>query len=501
MLSVSDYVAHDGVGLAELVARKEVCPEEPAQAGLAVAERLNPLINAIVEGGEPDVAGQLAQASPSAPLFGVPVLVKDLLSYPGFSTAYGSRMFSAMRLAQPASPYALALKNAGVVVLGKATTSELGLAGTTEPLLSGQTRNPWDLEKSTGGSSGGSVAAVAAGIVPVAHASDGGGSVRGPASFCGLFGFKPSRDATLQADVPSSMPTASLLSEHCVSRSVRDSAEWLRLTWSDRHETDLPHWRVLAERKGPRLRIGYYLQDAFGRMPNEDALKTVESTIKLCQELGHELREVKGPQFDAEATAEAFFGLTGTSLQQMLAGLRSHLGSAFPAHLIEPLTLELASRYASWDEARIGKASGVLDAAKVRISDALSGVDVLLCPTVAYTAFALGRFDPSQQPATIIAHIKEVAAYTVPASIAGWTSMSVPLYWTPDGLPIGSHFAAAKGADEMLLGLAFELERARPWGRRLNECQRELQWRSGSRTKSGSESSVQPASAFLETAT
>ena len=211
----------DATAQAALVEQGEVHPRELVQVALRRIEDLNPTINAVC-GLDAERALQRAEQPLQGPFAGVPFLIKDVLGYPGFRHAFGSRTFAG-NVATEATPYTERLDEAGLIVLGKSTTSELGLLGSTETALDGITRNPWDLELSAGGSSGGAAAAVASGMVPFAHASDGGGSIRLPAALCGLFGFKPSRGRTVRA-VPFENDFTRLVSEHCVSRSVRDSA-------------------------------------------------------------------------------------------------------------------------------------------------------------------------------------------------------------------------------------------------------------------------------------
>lgn len=223
------YIDIDATGQAALVRSGRLDPRQLLEAARTRLERLNPSLNALAS-VDFDLAFQQAEKCNRDGVFaGVPTVVKDLTAFPGLPCRYGSRLFQG-HVATMSSPYIDALSASGLVVFGKSATSEFGLQGTTESLANGATCNPWDISRSTGGSSGGAVAAVAAGIVPIAHASDGGGSIRGPASHTGLFGFKPGRGRTLPADVPPEAPMSGILSEHCVSRTVRDSAAWLRVT-------------------------------------------------------------------------------------------------------------------------------------------------------------------------------------------------------------------------------------------------------------------------------
>lgn len=456
----------DATEQAHLVRTGELSALSLVDAAIARIEALNPEINAIVASDFERARERARRVGTEGGFAGVPTLIKDLLAYPGLPTGCGSRLFQG-QIAASGSDYTEALDAGGLIVLGKSATSEFGLLGTTEPLAQGATRNPWQPTRSPGGSSGGAVAAVASGMVPVAHASDGGGSIRGPASFCGLFGFKPSRGRTLSTGLPPGMPTSALLSDHCVSRSVRDSATWLRITEKPGQTAPLPAAATLAQTALPRLRIGFYQRDAFGALPSREALDALDVTTRLCQSLGHEIVEIRGPQFDAILASDAFFTLTGLTLAGLFDQLATSMGNAFDITLFEPYTQYLVERTSALSPADIQKAIESLTDAGREAGSALDHCDLLLSPTVPFSAFPLGQYDPTQNPQTLMAQTNRLAGYTVPASLAGWPAMSVPLYWTEDDLPIGSHFAAAPGRDERLFRLAFQLEAAAPWQPRL----------------------------------
>ncbi|SDF76334.1 amidase [Massilia sp. PDC64] len=463
----------DATSQAALIRKGEIAPAELLEAAIARIGALQPRVNALVD-FDPEAARRQAHDGAHDGVFaGVPTLVKDLLAVPGFPTAFGSRLFRGARL-PVTSPYAQALRRAGLVVLGKSTTSEFGLLGTTEPLATGPTRNPWRLDLSTGGSSGGAVAAVAAGMVPVAHASDGGGSIRGPASFCGLFGFKPSRGRTVAADVPPDAPAAAFLADHCVSRSVRDSAAWLKATEAPGHAAPLPDVAALQAAPPPRLRIGVYSRDVFGDLPSPDALAALDVATRLCTDLGHDVVETAGPAYDAPAASRAFFTLTAAGLAGMADQAAAMMGPGFDDGLFEPYTRALIRRARATPADEVRAAVATLAAAGASTRAAAAGFDVLLSPTVPFTAFPLGRHGPDRNPDDLVAFTNRLAGYTAPASLAGWPAMSVPLYWSAAGLPLGCHFTAAHDADALLLRLAFQLEGAAGWAPRLRRMQEGL---------------------------
>lgn len=460
---VSDeFALLDATAQADLVRRGAVTPLELVDAAIARIERINPKLNALASMDFDLARKRAAEIDTNGRFAGVPTLIKDLLPYPGHATAFGTRMFAGQKT--PAgSPYTEALDAAGLIVLGKSATSEFGLLGTTETLSNGPTRNPWDISRSPGGSSGGAVAAVAAGIVPVAHASDGGGSIRGPSSFTGLFGFKPSRGRTVSNGMPASMPTARLIAEHCVSRSVRDSYHWLAATERPDRTSMLPSLEGLKASPQKRLRIGAYRLDCFGSTPSADAEAALETGIGLCRLLGHDIIDVHGPTIDTQATSEAFFTLTGCSIGQLLNQVRQMLGSNFNPDLFEPYTLDLARRAEGTSPETLAKLLEALHVAERDTDASLTGFDILLSPTVAMPAFPLGIHGPNQAPTEADAFIARLAGYTVVASLAGWPAMSVPIHRTASGLPIGCHFAAAREQDDLLFSLALQLEEAAPW--------------------------------------
>lgn len=453
-----EFSALDAVGQAELVRNGKVTPLELVDAAIARIEAVDPAVNALASAAFEQARERARNAPASGPLAGVPTLLKDLLPYPGLPLALGSRTFAG-NVAQAGCPYTDAIDAAGMIVLGKTATSELGLLGTTESLACGPTRNPWDLARSTGGSSGGAVAAVAAGMVPLAHASDGGGSIRGPASFCGLFGFKPSRGRHLHTGPVSDSPFGFILSDHCVSRSVRDSAAWLAITERTGADSAWPAIGFVTEPAQRRLRIGIHQRTSFGRAPDPDVARALERTVALCEALGHDVIACAGPAFAAHDTCEAFFDLAGASAAAVMAQLGRTDG-------FEPFTRALAERSGPDPAAAMSAALAIFHEAQEEADRRFDRLDVLLSPTVPFTAFPLGRIGPDSTPDTVIPFTQDLAGYTAIASIAGWCAMSVPLMTSDTGLPIGMHFSAPRGQDETLLRLAYELEAAAPWAAR-----------------------------------
>ncbi|ACL66449.1 Amidase [Anaeromyxobacter dehalogenans 2CP-1] len=458
------FAALDATAQAALVREGDATPLELVDAALARLDRLGDLN--VAASVDPERARRAArEVRRGAPLAGVPFLLKDLLPYPGLPLGCGSRLLAG-QASPPAPDLARAFDDAGLVVLGKSTTSEFGLLGTTETLACGATLNPWDPARSPAGSSGGSAAAVAAGIVPVAHASDGGGSIRIPASVCGVVGLKPSRGRQRDVGMPLDTPLAALVVDHCVSRSVRDSAALLGLT--QRRDATAPWPPLGPEALSPsahprRLRIGVYARTGFDRAPAPEIRAGLDAARRLCEGLGHETIEVAGPRFDAAATRDAIFLLFGATLGPLVAQVRGAAGEAALPALLEPFTLELVERAEAAGPAALAAARAALDVAAREGLAFLDGLDAALSPTTAVLPFPLDTLSPRHPVDRNLAFTEDLAGYTAIHSITGAPAMSVPLHWTAGGLPVGMQLVARPGDEALLLQLAYALEAAAPW--------------------------------------
>jgi amidase len=447
----------DATAQATLVASGELSALELVDAAIARIEKIEPRIHALAS-TDFDAARARAATKPKGAFGGVPFLVKDLLAYPGQRHAMGSRLFRANVAAQ-GSPFTDRLDACGLVTLGKTTTSELGLLGSTETLLSGITHNPWDLGRSATGSSGGSAAAVASGMVPMAHASDGGGSIRIPASACGLFGLKPGRGRALPAVPAGQADLFGLLIEHCVSRSVRDSA---RLLAELEDEKATPRVGFVQGPSARRLRIGVYRETLLGAPPAPETAAVLDKTVALCRELGHELVETAAPAIDGAVISEGFFTLAGAGMASLADMMGAMLGRAIGADDLEPFTLSLIEWYRALPAGAVERTSSALTAAAAQMVEFVARFDVVLCPTTG-EAPPLGHLAPTLDRETLLQRMETLAGYTPIHNIAGIPAMSVPLFRSSAGLPIGSHFAANACGEAALLGLAYELEAAAPW--------------------------------------
>ena len=451
----------DATGIAEGIRAKNFTAQEAAEAAIARIEQVNGKLNFMATKSYD--YGRAAAAKPSpGPFAGVPTLIKDLLPLTGLPTKYGCRALANFQLPDQ-SPYADALLASGLVALGKSATPEFGLTATTEPLLGGPTRNPWDPAKSAGGSSGGAASAVASRAVPIAHASDGGGSIRIPASCNGLFGLKVSRDRTIDAR---SLEIGIVLSVNgCVSRSVRDSATWLAITEQSGAGAHLPPTGMVSGPNKQRLRIGLCIADARGRDPEADVRDAIQDAATLCRDLGHTVREVKLPVEGADF-ADAFTLAWAAIASAVSKQVQAQAPGVARESLLEPLTIGLAQRFDSAPTGAFESALTYLQQAQARYAALFNDIDVLLTPVLASTPPKIGEIGPNAGMDGF-ARVERYVGYTPLQNAAGAPAMSVPLAFSPDsGMPIGAHFSAAMGQERRLLELAYELEQAKPWSGR-----------------------------------
>lgn len=464
-----DYEARDALGLAELVAHGDATPAELLEAAVSRAEKLGSVLNAVVIPMFDEARARVDVGPPAGPLRGVPFLLKDLgVHCAGALLSSGSRFFADF-VSDHHSELMSRYERAGLVVFGRSASPEFGLTATTESLLYGRTHNPWNLEHTPGGSSGGAAAAVAAGILPAAHASDGGGSIRIPASCCGLFGLKPTRARTpLGPDVGEGWSGMSTV--HAVTRSVRDSAALLDVAGGpDRGD---PYWAPPPERpfleevgRPPgRLRIALQTRAFNGSDTHPDCVAAAMDAARLCAELGHEVEETS-LSIHAERLGVATGTIVGANLLSLLQDRAQIVGRPFGEDDVEPLTYLSAKRAEGNGAAAYARAIRTLHAAGRQVAAFLEPYDVLLTPTMAVPPPRLGS-PLALDHGDADAHLQSLLAmigYTQLFNVAGNPAMSVPLHWNAQGLPIGVQFGARFGDEATLFRLAAQLEQARPW--------------------------------------
>lgn len=489
-MHLDEYMSHDATALAELVASGQVAPAELLALARQRADAVNPRLNAIVCRLDDVADRQAADPSLSGPFAGVPFLIKDLgQEYRGFATSCGSRSLAH----DVADRHALVTQrflDAGLVIFGKTNTPEFGAKGVTEPDYWGPARNPWDTGHTPGGSSGGSGAAVAAGIVPAAGANDGGGSIRIPAACNGLVGLKPSRGLA-----PYGPQTGELMlgmaTQGVVSRTVRDSAALLdAIVGPDpgaAYRAALPDkpFREHIKQRPDTLKIGYSARSAINARPHREAVAALEKTVALLDELGHQVEEV-APPYDDAALGRDFLTIWFAQLYQQVADIKRRTGAR--DNDFEADTLAIAE---------LGRSGGVLPvmSALENRNDYIQSLtafhasyDFFLTPTLATPPLAVGATTTAPVLQRVARLVSKVRAgklmglsgilddliqeslgwvpYTQLANLTGRPAISVPLHWTYAGLPLGVQFVGTIGSDGDLLRLAAQLEEARPWAHR-----------------------------------
>ncbi|WP_070119670.1 amidase [Bacillus marinisedimentorum] len=452
----------DAVEQADRIRKKEINPEELIKATINRIENINPAINAVTAEMFEEALAAAGKGDVTGPFAGVPFLMKDLEFFGETSYTAGSRYLKDFT-APGDSDYAARIRESGLITVGKTNTCEFGLLPTTEPAAYGATRNPWDLAHTAGGSSGGSAAAVAAGIVPMAHASDGGGSIRIPASCTGLFGLKPSRGRN-----PRNPDTVGLAVNHCVSRSVRDSAALLDATRGSApggpFSAPPPERSYASEvnREPGNLKIAFLTTGFDGKKIHPDCEASVLDTVKLCSGLGHEVEEA-GPSIHVEKFNKAFSVLWQTSLAQGLTSLSRMLGRAPEEHELEPYTWEVYKRGSEIKGTEYLFALGYMQQTARMMARFFSDYDLLLTPTLAEPPLQIGELAYQGNPDEYVDRLNGWVPYTPLANTTGIPAMSVPLFQNSEGLPIGVHFMAPFGDEATLFRLAGQLEKAKPW--------------------------------------
>ncbi len=471
MIKSEEFITYDAMGLASLVRQKEVKPIELIEASIERIEQFNPVINAVVTPMYEEARRAGGESIPDGPFSGVPFLLKDLgAPYAGVRMTMGSR-FMEHFVPDHDSELVARLKRAGLIIVGKTNTPELGILPTTEPKLFGPCRNPWNINRTSGGSSGGSAAAVAAGFVPMAHGNDGGGSIRIPASCCGLFGLKPTR-ARIPLGPDFGDIFSGLVIDHVLSRTVRDSAALLdAISGPDIGD---PYWapppaRPFLQELGAdpgRLRIAFSTQTLTGKKVQADCIIAVQETAKLCESLGHKLEEAS-PEINGEMMSRAFMVIWSAGCAWTIDGLTLATGRPPKQDQFEPLTWALYEMGRQQSASTYLLSLTLLQRFARTIARFFQKYDLWLTPTLAEPPVPLGFFDsPSENPLEGLRRAEAFVPFTPFCNATGQPAMSVPLYWNADGLPVGVHFVGRFGDEATLFRLAAQLESARPWAHR-----------------------------------
>jgi len=450
----------DAVGLAAAIAAGEVSAAEATDAAIARAEALDPQLNALVV-TDFDRARAHASAPGTGVFSGVPTVIKDNTDVFGLPTRQGSRAIPA-HPARADEAFTMSFRETGVVILGKSTLPAYGFNASTE-FDGGEepTRNPWNLDYSTGASSGGSAALVAAGVVPIAHANDGGGSIRIPAAACGLVGLKGTRGRIVDPHESASLPV-NILANGIVSRSVRDTAAFFAAAETYKPAIGLPPVGHVEGPNDRRLRIGLLLDSVNGTRTDDETRFAVQDTAQLLEKLGHEVVEVQAPVGDRFLNDFAhYWAMLAFSVQKF--GKRLY-GTDFDASQLDPLTNYLSKRFLrqAWRTPRAISGLKKTTAQYAATFDN-AGIEAVLSPTLCHTTPKLGFLSPDVEFPEMFDRLLRYVGFTPLQNASGAPGISLPGGLTAEGLPIGVHLGARYGHERTLLELAYELEAERPF--------------------------------------
>ena len=470
MVKLSEFANYDGLGLADLVKGGKVTPEELRDASLEAIEKLNPKLNSVVTVLADEAQKEIEAGLPDGPFKGVPFVIKELITHAaGVPMHMGSKLAEGLTLPHDTELMAR-FRKAGLVTVATTATPEFGFNANTEPVLHGSTRNPWNTERSPGGSSGGSAASVAAGIVPMGHANDGGGSVRIPAACCGLVGLKPTRGR-----IPTGPDYGELLNgiaiEFAVTRSVRDAAALLDAVagpdpgcyaWAEPPKTPF-----LSQASTPpgKLKIAWMEKPLTGVPVDPECVAALRDTVKLCEELGHEMVEA-APQIDVEAHGLATLRVWAANLANMMDGVAEAMGRTPSEENLETASWACYQFGRSLSAPELLKALDIFTGVSRAVGAFFQDYDALLSLTAAHPPWPLGEMNQNAPGMTAEAWTEQVftvCPFTGLFNTTGLPAISLPLAWTKDGLPIGIQFAGRFADEGTLLKLATQLEEARPW--------------------------------------
>lgn len=485
-----NYSEYDATALADFIRKGELSPFELLENVISKIENVNPQINAVIDRYYETAKSKLANIDYSSRFCGVPFLIKDMLEIKGIKTTMGSRLL-ADNIAKHTNVLTERIEQAGLIITASTNMSEFGLLPTTEPHLYGATKNPWNTDYSPGGSSGGSAAAVAAGIVPMAHAADGGGSIRIPASACGIFGLKPSRGR-----MPGNFTDSpdGFVQHFVISRSVRDSAAMLDLLSGnlpgDRWCLPAPviNYRDIIKTKSHKLRIGFMTKNFSENEIHKDCSQAVIKTALLCERLGHDVEEAY-PHIDGKDFNEAFkvIWFSGVGYIYRLAQQHFMAQDSVPPvikkiisnkklfykilsfaskdghKLLEPFTKKMAGVELKIGPGDVWFAGNSLRKAEYKFAEFFGKYDLLLTPTLSRPPLKTGEFNHKWSIEETEKFLYDYVGFTPIANSAGFPAMSVPLSFSQNNLPVGSQFIANTGQEDILLQLAADLERESPW--------------------------------------
>lgn len=482
------YTSYDAIGLAELVRAREISPVELLEAAYARLEEVNPQLNAVIRTYETRARQEAGMVRPGEqPFAGVPLLLKDISqSMEGEILTSGSRLLREHR-AQRNSNFVSRLRDAGFIIIGHTNTPEFGLKNITEPRLHGPSRNPWNTNHSPGGSSGGAAAAVASGIVPLAGASDGGGSIRIPASFSGLFGLKPTRGRTpVGPGVGRQWQGASI--DFALSRSVRDSAALLDTLQVIQPEAafhaPLFPGSYLVDMNYPhqrKLKVAYTTASPVGTPVSDEAKEAVYKTVRWLEEQGHEVEEKLSP-VNGVKLMENYYMMNSGEMAAMISSMERSMGRVLTSDDMEIESWVLAEAGKKVSAAEFVHSLAEWDVAAAQMSTLFERYDFYVTPVNAFPAPKIGELTPHDEQIQYLMRISDLdkiqqqqliyemfepsltyTPFTQLANLTGQPAMSIPVHLTPEGLPMGVQIMATKGREDWLLHLAGQLESSELW--------------------------------------
>lgn len=451
----------DATGMLEALAAGRTTPAALVASAIARAEAANPQLNFIAWPNFDRARAQAAAPRPG-PLAGIPTLIKDMIMEKGVPASWGAAVLRDF-IAPADAPYTTAIDKAGLISIGRSTMPELGLNVVTESPLVGVTRNPWSLDHTPGGSSGGGSAAVAAGVVPLAHASDGLGSIRHGAAPCGLVGLKPSRGRNIGDEAMRSI--ADLSVNGCVSRTVRDTAAWLEATQTRAPDAAFPPVSRTLEPVNRPLRIHAYSKVMrTGADPDASVSRVLADTISLLGQLGHNVTDGRLP-FGAGDAVRALHDITEGMFSRRLGLLSKQIGVAIGADDLEYRSKTLVVQGNRIDDERYDAAWRQMERNVAAYLALLDGIDIWMTPTFSTEIVRVGVFGPDTAWLDQRDHLIDYAGYCWIDNFAGSPSISLPMGFSDNGLPVGIQFATHPGGEALLLALACQLENAVEWWR------------------------------------
>lgn len=456
--SDADLADLDVTDQIRLLSSGDLSALELTEAAIRRIEMTNTQVNAVVTTSFDKARAQASSTDPVGALWGVPYLFKDLNDYAGVRSTFGSRAFL-RNIAQAQSAYTDQTLRSGVIVLGKTNTPEFGLISTTESLALGNCRNPWNLDHSVGGSSGGAAASVACGMVAASQGGDGGGSIRIPAAQCGVFGLKPTAGRFPDQGTPSKPWPISI--KHALTRTVRDSA--LILAATENQAGPLPPVGVVTPGPVASQRIAMSSRNAYGELPDPPVQTAMQEAADLLSDLGHEIVQIEQTPMSGVEFGNQFL----VNWQRMASDIMARLEAQAPGvpvdQLLEPWTIGLARHYRSLPSDALARALEQFATSKQAVSRWFETYDAWLTPVTGSTAPRLGEQAPTVSYEVLMDRVMRFAAFTPIHNVAGTPGASVPMGLSEDGLPVAVQLSAGFGNERLILELAYQMEEAKPW--------------------------------------